>query len=357
MNNNNISPELLKRYVEGQCTPEEAFQVDEWYASLSEETGNRTAFDQPRHLEKVQNEIRKLSSDGTSAEEVRTIPLQRPTLRRPTLRRPTVRRPVLQRPVLQRLLRYAIAAMILLAVGVGAYHFLSQNKSFFKAGSNTIAIVNKTRQVRKHIFPDGSEAWLNPGTRITYAKDDFNADSRDVSLEGEAFFEVTHDASRPFYVHGESVKVKVLGTSFNVRANKGEAEYEVSVVTGKVSVTADKGREVMLLPHQQAVFKVASGELVSEAVPDVAGKAPLWQPVSLTFSDAKLGEVVQRLEDKFDVKIRLENPNLENCRVKATFDQNRLSEILEMTMQIVDANYVMQNDEIVIRGEGCATSE
>lgn len=342
MNNNNISPELLKRYVDGQCTPEEAFQVDEWYASLSEETGNGAAFDQPRHLGKVQHEIRRLSSDERSADAVRTVPLQRPAV---------------GRPVLQRLLRYAVAAMILLAVGIGVYNFLSQNKSVFKAGSNTLVIVNKTRQVRKHTFPDGSEAWLNPGTRITYAKEDFKVDSREVSLEGEAFFEVTHDASRPFFVHGESVKVKVLGTSFNVRANKGEAEYEVSVVTGKVSVTADKGREVMLLPHQQAVFKVASGELVSETVPDVAEKAPLWQPVSLTFSDARLGEVVQRLEEKFDVKIRLANPNLENCRVKATFDQNRLSEILEMTMQIVDANYVMQNDEIVIRGEGCAASE
>ena len=342
MNNNNISPELLKRYLEGQCTPEEAFQVDEWYASLSEETANRAAFDQPRHLGKVQNQIRKLSADETSTDGVRTVPLQRPKV---------------GRPVLQRLLRYGVAAIILLAVGIGIYNFLSQNKSVFKAGSNTIAILNKTRQVRKHTFPDGSEAWLNPGTRITYAKEDFKADSREVSLEGEAFFEVTHDASRPFFVHGESVKVKVLGTSFNVRANKGEAEYEVSVVTGKVSVTADKGREVMLLPHQQAVFKVASGELVSEAVPDVAEKAPLWQPVSLTFSDARLGEVVQRLEEKFDVKIRLANPNLGNCRVKATFDQNRLSEILEMTMQIVDASYVMQNDEIVIRGEGCAASE
>ncbi|MNL84162.1 hypothetical protein D3C87_2120420 [compost metagenome] len=66
---------------------------------------------------------------------------------------------------------------------------------------------------------------------------------------------------------------------------------------------------------------------------------------------------MKRLEDKFDVKIRLENPNLENCRVKATFDENRLSEILDMTMQIVDARYAMQNDEIVIRGEGCAASE
>ncbi|MBO9611779.1 MAG: FecR domain-containing protein [Dyadobacter sp.] len=338
----NISPELLKRYVEGQCTPEEAFLVDEWYASLSEGPGSPAAFDQPRHLGKVQNEIQRLSGGDASASEVQTVSLQRPAHRS---------------SVFQRLLRYAVAAMVLLAVGVGGYHFLSQNKSVFKAGGNTIAVVNKTRQVRKHTFPDGSEAWLNPGTRITYAKEDFKQDSREVSLEGEAFFEVTHDASRPFFVHGESVQVKVLGTSFNVRALKGEAEYAVSVVTGKVSVTADKGAEVMLLPHQQAVFKVASGELVSEAVPEVAEKAPLWQPVSLTFSDAKLGEVVKKLEEKFDVKIRLQNPNLENCRVKATFDQNRLSEILEMTMQIVDASYVMQNDEIVIRGEGCAASE
>jgi len=331
MNNNNISPELLKRYLEGQCTPEEAFQVDEWYASLSEETGAEAAFDQPRHLSKVQDEIGRQSPG-----ETQVLPLGTRRLRV--------------------FMNYA-AAIVLLIGGMVTWYFLSQNKSLLKSGTDTIAILNKTRQIRKHVFPDGSEAWLNPGTRITYAKDDFKADSREVSLEGEAFFEVTHDPSRPFYVHGESVKVKVLGTSFNVRANKGEAEYEVSVVTGKVSVTADKGREVMLLPHQQAVFKVASGELVSEAVPDVAEKAPLWQPVSLTFTDAKLGEVVQRLEDKFDVKIRLENPNLEHCRVKATFDQSRLSEILEMTMQIVDANYVMQNDEIVIRGEGCAASE
>jgi ferric-dicitrate binding protein FerR (iron transport regulator) len=311
--------------------------VDEWYASLSEETGAGATFDQPRHLGKVQDEIRRLSSGEERSGEVRTVPLRRSAF--------------------PGLLRYAVAAMIFFTVGVGGYFFLSQNKSVFRPGTDTIAIVNKTRQIRKHVFPDGSEAWLNPGTRITYAKDDFKDDSREVSLEGEAFFEVTHDPSRPFFVHGESVQVKVLGTSFNVRANRGEAEYEVSVVTGKVSVTADKGREVMLLPRQQAVFKVGTGELISEEVPEVAEKAPLWQPVSLAFTDAKLGEVVKRLEEKFDVKIRLDNPDLENCRVKATFDQSRLSEILEMTMQIVDASYQMQNGEIVIRGEGCAASE
>ena len=332
MNRKQISPELLKRYTEGQCTPEEAFQVDEWYASLSEETGSEAAFDQLRHLNKVQDEISKHSPAGAP-----TMPLRRSAF--------------------GQYLRYAAAAVILVVGGLGVKYFLSQNKSVFRLGQHTYSTINKTRQVRKHVFPDGSEAWLNPGTRVTYAKEDFNAESREVSLEGEAFFEVTHDPSRPFYVHGESVQVKVLGTSFNVRANKGEAEYEVSVVTGKVSVTADQGKEVTLLPHQQAVFKVASGELRSEEVPDAAEKAPLWQPVSLTFTDAKLGEVVKRLEDKFDVKIRLDNPNLENCRVKATFDQNRLSEILEMTMQIVDATYQMQNGEIVIRGEGCAASD
>lgn len=331
-----LPPELLKRYVDGQCTPEEAFQVDEWYASLPEETGTGAAFDQPRHLAKVQSEIRRQSPGDASPGDVRVLPLR--------LRR------------LRVFMNYA-AAIVLLIGGLAAWYFLSQNKSLFRPGTDTIAIVNKTRQIRRHVFPDGSEAWLNPGTRITYAKGDFKEDSREVSLEGEAFFEVTHDASRPFFVHGESVQVKVLGTSFNVRANKGEAEYEVSVVTGKVSVTADKGREVMLLPHQQAIFKVASGELVSEEAPEVAEKAPLWQPVSLTFTDAKLGEVVKKLEEKFDVKIRLENPNLQNCRIRATFDQNRLSEILEMTMQIVDARYAMQQDEIVIRGEGCIASE
>lgn len=329
MGNKNISPELLKRYVEGNCTPEEIFLVDEWYASLGAGEATEEVFDQPRHLKKVREQIR-LTSDEVIEERA-------------------------LRPSLTRIfLRYAAAAIFLLVAGLGTYYYVSRKQTGFTAGPGRIAVRNQTLQVEKHVFPDGSMAWLNPGAEIAYSKGDFKADSREVTLHGEAFFEVTHDASRPFFVHSESVLVKVLGTSFNVRANRGAAQYEVAVVTGKVSVTAEEGREVTLLPQQQAIYKVASRELTSEAAPVLSDKAPLWQPVSLTFKDAKLGEVVERLEEKFDVKISLANPDLANCRVKATFDQNRLAEILEMTMQIVEADYKMEDDAIVISGPGCA---
>nr|WP_295922823.1 FecR domain-containing protein [uncultured Dyadobacter sp.] len=332
MSNKNISPELLKRYVEGNCTPEEIFLVDEWYASLDAQEATGRTFDQPGHLKKVREQI------GLASDEVMDGRVVRPSFAR----------------IFR---RFAAAAIFLLVAGLGTYYFVSRKQTDSIAGPGRIAVRNQTLQVRKHVFPDGSMAWLNPGAEIAYSKGDFKADSREVTLRGEAFFEVTHDASRPFFVHGESVLVKVLGTSFNVRANRGAPEYEVSVVTGKVSVTAEEGREVLLLPHQQAIYKVVSGELTSEAAPVLADKAPLWQPVSLTFRDATLGEVVQRLEEKFDVRISLENPDLANCRVKATFDQNRLSEILEMTMQIVEADYKMENDAIVISGAGCAAAE
>lgn len=331
MSGQNISSELLKRYVEGKCTPEEVFLVDEWYASLDAASDQAAVFDQKRHLRKVTGQI--------------GIALPEETEERP-----------LGRPVMRMVLRYAVAAMLLVAFGWGGYFLASRKQSLFNEGS-TVSVRNQTRQVRKHAFPDGSTAWLNPGARISYSKSGFSATSREVTLDGEAFFEVTHDAARPFWVNSESVHVRVLGTSFNVRARRGEPQYSVSVVTGKVSVTADQGRQVTLLPNQQATFKVASGELVAEKVPLSDEKMALWQPVSLTFADAKLGEVVTRLQEKFDVTIRLANPDLANCRVKATFDNNRLAEILEMTMQIVDADYQMQNGEIVISGEGCPSAE
>src|SRR5690349_1867757 len=105
-----ISPQLLKRYIDGQCTPEEVFQVDEWYASLSEETD--ATFDQQRHLAKVQEEIRRQSPG-----EVPAVPLRRQGL--------------------GRYLRYAAAAIILLVAGVGVNFFLGQHKSVFRPGIDT----------------------------------------------------------------------------------------------------------------------------------------------------------------------------------------------------------------------------
>ncbi|WP_254412285.1 FecR family protein [Dyadobacter diqingensis] len=337
MDNKHISPELLKKYLEGKCSQEEIFLVDEWYMSLAERdeaTVSEEQFDQLHHLKKVETKIESLQNNET------------------------VVRPLARSSSRQIFFRLAVAAMLLVVAGFGIYLALNKDGVIFSTGMQPVSVFNKTRQVKTHTLPDGSIVSLNPGSKIRYNKKGFEGNLREVSLEGEAFFEVTKDAARPFLVNSEAVLVKVLGTSFNVKANQGASEYEVSVVTGKVSVSVpeDEGKQITLLPNQQGVFKVKSRQLITAEIQAGQDKLPVWQPVSLTFENEKLGEVMRRLEKKFDVEINLANPDLENCLVKASFDNNRLSEILEMTMQIVEAKYQMQGDVITIEGKGCANS-
>jgi len=336
MDNRNISPELLKKYLEGNCSPEEIFLVDEWYLSLAgadEITISEEQFDQLRHLKKVEAKIKEATYNDAGI--------------KPLMKFTSARR---------NFIHLSVAAMLLIVAGLTIYFTLNKADISFGFGGRPISVFNKSRQVKKHTLPDGSMVSLNPGARISYDQKRFSNRVREVKLLGEAFFEVQKDPEHPFLVNSEGVLVKVLGTSFNVKANQGDSQYEVSVVTGKVSVSIpeDAGKQITLLPNQQGVFKVNSRELVAADFPKSKGKLPVWQPVSLTFQDEKLGNVVKKLEEKFDVDINLANPDLENCRIKATFDNNRLSEILEMTMEMVEAKYQMQGDVVTIDGKGCA---
>ncbi|KAA9355017.1 FecR family protein [Larkinella humicola] len=338
MNPKAISPDLLKKYLEGKCNPDEVEQVEQWYASLNNVTAESRDFDQPRHLKKIQELIRHQTDDEIQPEQ-----------------------PVKIRPLVPNVWRYAAAAVVLLIASLGVYFYLNTTQPAANPVADAVSIVNTQKQVVRHQLPDGSKVWLNPAAKIQYTARAFSKTSRTVSVEGEAFFEVTKDPARPFFVKSNSLLVKVLGTSFNVKSNSDQSWYEVSVVTGKVSVSVPdrqgKAKSVLLLPRQQAVFEVASGLLTSTELSKFREKVDTWQPISLTFEDEKLSEIAMRLQKKYGIKIKLANPNLANCRLKATFDHNRLAEILEITTQMVEATYEMRGDSIVIDGEGCGTVE
>ncbi|GAB3253778.1 FecR family protein [Larkinella harenae] len=330
-----ISPELLKKYLEGACSAEEAEHVERWYATLHEGEAAPGSFHQDQHFRKIQAIIHQNPDDIPSNSHVRRIV--------PTF------------------WRYAVAAVIILVSGLVLFFYPSGQPSATETTASTTALVNTKRQVVRHQLPDGSQVWLNPEAKIRYTRQAFSETAREVSIEGEAFFDVTKDASRPFYVKSNSLIIKVLGTSFNVKTSPDQSRYEVSVVTGKVSVSAPdnagKEKTVLLQPRQQAVFEATSGRLTSIEFSRFREKVETWQPISLTFEDEKLSEIAIRLQKRYGIKVRLANSRLANCRLKATFDHNRLSEILDITTQMVEATYEMRGDSIVIDGEGCGNVE
>ena len=138
-------------------------------------------------------------------------------------------------------LLYAAAFIILIVAGLFAYPWqTSEPDRMVTERSVTpklIKVVNSGSTAQKVTLQDGSTVILEPGGELRYNETFLNA--REVYLSGDAFFEVTKDASRPFLVYANEITTKVLGTSFRIKANQGEKEIVVAVKTGKVSVMAN----------------------------------------------------------------------------------------------------------------------
>ncbi len=202
------------------------------------------------------------------------------------------------------------------------------------------------------IFEDGSKAILNSGTTIKYPKS-FSGKTREITLDGEAFFQVVHLSNKPFIVHSGRLQTQVLGTSFNVDAYAKSASMKVTVITGKVAVKeASSGKQYMLTPNQEAVLSTTKLSFKKVIVADVENKIA-WQDGKLIFEDATLDEVASQLSLKFGVKTTLNNSQLKNCRISAVFQHKQLSQILTVITKLANSNFSLHDNKAVIFGKGC----
>jgi transmembrane sensor len=337
MKDSGITNELLVKYLNGKCDEDEVELVEKWYAKL-DGTNDRSFFNQKTHLKK----IRKVIESEENGQHVE---------------RSFTSRFFGARNVAQTVFRYLAAAVVVFVAGFSYYTMNAESEIAVPSFVSEVKVKNESARVLRRSLPDGSTVWLNPGAILIYPND-FGNGERNVVVDGEIFFDVFRDEAHPFVVHSGTMVTRVLGTSFNVRANKNENNFEVAVVTGKVEVSSldrkGKGRRVTLLPRQKATYHVSDGDLIATRLPEKQVVIESWQPVSLTFEDEKLDEVVSRLEKKFGMKISLENPELKNCKLRAVFEQQRLAEILDMITAILETTYEMKNNEVILKGRGCS---
>lgn len=238
-----------------------------------------------------------------------------------------------------------LAAMILLTIGLG---FLM--REFGKTEPYHYATFEgETKWVT---LPDSSKIRLNESSLLTVAGD-FNQEERNVSLKGEAYFEIERDESRPFIIETQDATTKVLGTSFNIRAIEEESKVEIYVVSGKVSFAA-KGSELILTKGMAANFDQSSQLL---ALDSDEANALAWHSNILKFEDATLDKVFADLQDFFDVEIFVTNGNIKNCRFTGEFKEPKLKEILRIISISTNITYSMDNNRYVIKGEGCSAKQ
>lgn len=178
---------------------------------------------------------------------------------------------------------------------------------------------------------DGTEVWLNSKSSLTYPTS-FQSKNRNVSLVGEAIFDVTRNEEQPFIVSTSSLDIKVLGTTFNVNAYKEQEYTEVALLKGSIEVDIyDKSEKIKLQSKEKLNYQNDSiniEKIVSE-------DNYLWHKGIYNFENEPLEEITRRLQLYYDVKIEIRNPNLLAKEYRGKFkQQDGIAEILRIIQQI-----------------------
>ena len=213
--------------------------------------------------------------------------------------------------------------------------------------NNRMQITNQTHSIYKQVLADGSKVWMSPGCRLEFPQK-FAGHLREVSMTGEAFFEVKKDHAHPFVIYSGGVVTRVWGTSFRIRALSNKPT-EVSVLTGKVSVKipTHETSEVMLYPHQRVTYNQEQVSLQKAA--EVQQSAmQMWQKVSMTFDNVPLNAVLSTLSKQFNVKLKTNDADFGKFLLKADFTDQNLPAILEMIENSLSAQYDIAGDEIIV---------
>jgi len=278
----------------------------------------------------------------------------KPRLEGPASRTSNDRMPV--RQTVRRIPRWVkISATAMLIIVVSTITWLQIDSPVDEWNSKT----NAKGERAQILLADGSTVWLNADSKLSYP-DKFSETRREVYLEGEAFFDVTKNPSAPFIIHLEDGDVKVVGTSFNVKAFKHENRIETSVMTGKVAFVAkqknvdDSRDSVLLTPNEKAVYYKESQKLVQLTTDSNEDKA--WIDGTMIFRSTSFLEISQVLERQFGKKIVFDNDGLKACMLTGMFANNTLDEVLELLSKTKDYTYKNIDGEWHIDGTGCATT-
>jgi transmembrane sensor len=215
--------------------------------------------------------------------------------------------------------------------------------------SKPVAMLTKQAKYGERILvvlPDGTRVKLNSGAALVYPET--FSEIREVSLQGEAFFDVSHNPAKPFVVVTGELHTKVVGTSFNVR--QSSSQVAVTVATGRVDVTHNK-KSQRLLANQKAIFNSATKSLKrSEA--DL-GKELAWNNNTLVFDDVSLQDVARELEKWFGVSCTFSSEANKRCTLSATYANQSLNSILNSINFSTGTKVIVKGNQIVFSGTGC----
>jgi ferric-dicitrate binding protein FerR (iron transport regulator) len=235
------------------------------------------------------------------------------------------------------------AAVLIMTIGVGL-------AAYIRYTDNTVEVVTAEDNTKELLLADGSKVWLNGSSKIRY-KEHFDTQRREVYLEGEAYFEVAKDQSRPFIIRAHHSTTEVLGTSFNVRAPLADDKVVVTVNSGKVSLYGARPAEkVMLVKGDRGVFSIQAGQVIKARNTD--RNFISWKTGKIVFDNTPFDTVAAVLSRHYRKAITIERP-MAGCRLTSTFEHQPLAGILEELAAMMSIVVKEEGNTIVLSGAGC----
>ncbi len=324
----------IGKYLSGNCADAEDDDLMRW---RNESEENHAFFKEMESVWQITQPLEKLIDVDLHTQWESISESIAPTRRQVAIRRRMYR------------LVAAAAAIALLAMLV-----FTQGRNF--AGNNQQPSVVSTVQADKNelvILPDDSKVWLRSGSEISY---DPSFSPRNVTLKGEAFFEVTSDPEHPFTVKTEEAFVKVLGTRFNLKEVEN-GDVELFVEEGKVAFGVEEkpAFQVVVTRDQFAVIRINSIEVERIATTDINRLS--WKTGSLIFDDAHLSDVLRDLARHFRIEFKVADADMLDCDLKADFDSSSVEEVIETIEFMMGWDITQENDGYVITGKPCKNQE
>lgn len=246
-------------------------------------------------------------------------------------------------------LRWAAAAAAIVLMATFSLVWYTKISPVSPKAETFATLSNPDGQHSKIILPDSSVVYLAGGSTLRYSKDFLGA-KRIVSLDGEAFFEVVHQSTRPFIVKSGDISTVVLGTSFNVKAFAVQKRVEITVNTGKVGVMAlVKGKSQLikyLVPNEQLGINTKNG-IYTFGTTDAEGVSG-WIKNDFIFHNTPLSDIALSLEHHYGIKIDFTDPELGKVRLTAKFKNMPLEEVMENLSIMADLAHTQKGNHVFI---------
>jgi ferric-dicitrate binding protein FerR (iron transport regulator) len=244
-----------------------------------------------------------------------------------------------------------------------------QNKPTDKFTYNEIVAKRGTKS--KLILPDGTQVWLNSESKLSYATN-FNDSIREVTLEGEAYFDVVKDKNRPFIVKTSAISIRVLGTAFNVKSYNQDPTIETTLVRGLIEVQKNNepsASKIILRPNEKLVYNKPEAlsanqesgisidnkqsqliyiSPISKYIPDSTRVETSWVYGRLIFDGDSFSQLAEKMGRWYNIKITIKNQHLATNRFGGVFENENVEEALKALQLIAMFKYTIHDSEIII---------